>query len=78
MASGFITSWQIEGEKVEALTDFNFLGFKITADSDNSHDVKGCLFLGKPRQHMKKQKHHFANKGAHSQSFDFSSSHERM
>ena len=47
MASGPITSWQIGGEKVEALTDFNFLGFKITADSDSSHDIKRCLFLCK-------------------------------
>ena len=45
MASGPITSWQIEGEKVEAVTDFLFLGSKITADSDCSHDIKRCLLL---------------------------------
>ena len=46
MASGRITSWQIEGEKVEAVTDFIFMGFKITADGDSSHEIKG-LFLGR-------------------------------
>ena len=47
MASGPITSWQIEGEKAEAVTDFLFLGSKITADSDCSHEIKRCLFLGR-------------------------------
>ena len=47
MAHGPITSWQIEREKVEAVTDFLFLGSKITADSDCSHEIKRCLFLGK-------------------------------
>ena len=47
MASGPITSWQIEGEKVETVTDFIFLGSKITADDDCSHDIKRCLLLGK-------------------------------
>ena len=47
MASGPITSWQIEGEKAEAVTDFIFLGSKITADSDCSHEIKRCLLLGK-------------------------------
>ena len=47
MASGPITSWQIEGEKVEAVTDFIFLGSKITADSDCSHEIKRCLLLGR-------------------------------
>ena len=46
MASGSITSWQIEGEKVEAVTDFLFLGSKITADSDCSHEIR-CLLLGR-------------------------------
>ena len=45
MESGPITSWQIEGEKVEAVTDFLFLGSKITVDSDCSHDIKRCLLL---------------------------------
>ena len=47
MTSGSITSWQIEGEKVETVTDFIFLGFKITANSDCSHEVKRLLFLGR-------------------------------
>ena len=47
MASGPITVWQIEGEKVETVTDFIFLGFKITADCDGSHEIKRCLLLGK-------------------------------
>ena len=48
MASSLITSWQIDGEKVEAVTDFIFLGSKITADrSDCSHEIKRCLLLGR-------------------------------
>ena len=47
MASSPITSWQIEGEKVEAVTDFIFLGSKITADSDCSQEIKRCLLLGR-------------------------------
>ena len=48
MASGPITSWQIEGEKVEVLTDFLFLGSKITADGDCSHEIKdNCFLAGK-------------------------------
>ena len=47
MASGLITSWQIEGEKVEAVTDFIFLGSKITTDSDCSHEIKRHLLLGR-------------------------------
>ena len=46
-ASDPITSWQIEGGKVEAVTDFIFLGSRITADSDCNHEIKRCLFLGK-------------------------------
>ena len=46
MASGPITSWQIEGEKVETVADFIFLGSKITADGDCSHEIKRCLLLG--------------------------------
>ena len=45
MASGSITSWQIEGGKVEAMTDFLFVGSKVTADSDYSHEIKGCLLV---------------------------------
>ena len=47
MASGPITSWQIEKEKVEAISDFIFLGSKITADYDCSHEIKICLLLGR-------------------------------
>ena len=47
MASGSITSWQIDVEKVETVTDFIFLGFKITADGDCSHEIKRCLLLGR-------------------------------
>ena len=82
MASGPITSWQIDGEIMETVTDYIFRGSKITADGDCSHEIKRCLCLGKkksydqPRQHIKKQKHYFANKSlSDSQSFGFSSSH---
>ena len=83
VAFGPITSWQREEEKVESVTDFIFLGFKITADRECSHEIKRCLLLGrkamtKPRQHIKKQRHHFANKGLYSQSYGFSSSHVWM
>ena len=47
MASGLITSWQIDGESMETMTDFNFLGSKITADDDCSHGIKSCLLLGR-------------------------------
>ena len=67
MASSPITSWQIDGEKMETVTDFIFLDSKITADGDCSHEIKTLApwkkSYGKPRQHVKKQKHHFAYKG---------------
>ena len=67
MASGPITSWQIYGETVETVTDFIFLGSKMTADGDYSHEIKRHLLLGRsydqPRWHIKKQRHYFANKG---------------
>ena len=47
MASGPITSWKIDGETVETVADFNFLGSKITADGDCSHEIKRCLLLGR-------------------------------
>ena len=47
MASSFITSWQIDGETMETVTDFIFLGSKITADGDYSHEVKRCFLLGR-------------------------------
>ena len=66
MASCPITSWQTDGEKMETVTDFIFLGSKITVDSDCSHEIKRCLLLGrkpeKPRQHIKKQRHYFETK----------------
>ena len=79
-ASGPITSWQIDGETKETLTDFIFLSYKITADGDCSHEIKRCLLLGKksydkPGQHIKKQRHYFADKGLNSQSHGFSSNH---
>ena len=47
MASSLITSWQVDGETMETVTDFIFLGFKITADVDCSHEIKRCLLLGR-------------------------------
>ena len=75
MASGSITSWQIEGENVEAERDFIFLGSKITANGDCSQEIKRHLLLGRKASSLcsKRQRHHFANKGPHSQSYDFSS-----
>ena len=65
MASGPITSWQIDGETMEIVTDFIFLGSKITADGDCSHEIKTFTPWKKtydqPRQHIKKQRHYFAN-----------------
>ena len=63
MASGPVTSWQIEGEAMETVTNFVFLGSKITADGDCSHEIKRCLLLrtkvdDQPRQHIKKQRHY--------------------
>ena len=82
MASGSITSWKIKGDKVEAVTDFTFLGSKITADSDWNHEIKTFApekeIYDKPRQHVKKKKHYFADKGPYSQSYGFSSSHVWM
>ena len=83
MASGPITSWQIDGEKVETVTDFILLGSKITVDGDCSHEIKRCLLLGrkamtKPDKSIKRQRHHSADKGPYSQSYGFSSSNEWM
>ena len=79
MTYGSITSWQIEGDKVEAVTNFIFLGSKITADSDCSCDINRCLLLErKPKKKPKEQRHQFANKGASSQSYDFCSSYIQM
>ena len=74
-----IPSWQIDGETMETVIDFIFLGSKITVNGDCSHEIKRCLLLGrKARQHIKKQRYHFANKGPYSQSYGFSSSHVWM
>ena len=67
MASGPITSWQIDGETMETVTDFIFLGSKITAGGDCSHEIKKTLapwkkIYDQPRQHIKKQRHYFAKK----------------
>ena len=80
MASGSITSWQIDGETMEIVTDFSFLGCKITADGDCSHEISSPWkkSYDPPRQHIKKQKHYFANKGLSSQGYSFSSSHVWM
>ena len=82
MASGPITSWQIDGETVETVTDFIFLGSKITADGDCSHEIKTLAPWKKsydqPGEHIKKQRHYLADKGPSSQSYDFSSSHVWM
>ena len=76
MATSPITSWQIDGETMETLTDFIFLGSKITAYGDSSHEIKRHLLLGRePRQHIKKQRHYFAHKIPSSQSYGFSSGH---
>ena len=68
MASGPITSWPIDGETMETVTAFIFLGSKITAAGDCSHEIKRHLLLGSKR-------HHFATKGLSSQSYGFSSNH---
>ena len=82
MASGPITSWQIDGDIMETVRDFILGGCKITTDGDCSHEIKRHLLLGRkyeqPRQHIKKQRHYFASKGPSSQSYGFSSSHVRV
>ena len=74
LASGPITSWQIDGKTVETVRDFIFLGFKITADGDYSHESKRCLLLGRKAM----IRHYFAEKGPPNQSYSFSSSHVWM
>ena len=80
MASSPITSWEIDRETKETVADFILGGSKITADGDCSHEVKRQLTPWKKsydqhRQHIKKQRHYFANKGLSSQGYSFSSSH---
>ena len=103
MASSSITSRQTEGKNTEAVTDFLFLGSKIAADGECSHEIRRQLLFGrkamtnldsvlkskditlptkvcivKPRQCIKKQRHHLADKGLYSQSYGLSSSHVQM
>ena len=74
MASGPITSWEIDGETVETVTDFIFGGSKITADGDCSHEIKRCLLIGRKAMTnidsiLKKQRNHFVDKGPYSQNY---------
>ena len=82
MASGPITSWGIDGETVETVSDLILGASKITADGNCSHKIKRRFLLGRkadqPRQYIKKQRHYFVNKGLSSQSYSFSSSHVWM
>ena len=82
MVSSPITSWQTDGETVETVSDFIFLVSKITADGDCSHEIKTLTpwkeSYNHTRQHIKKQRHFFANKGPSSQGYAFSSSHAWM
>ena len=80
MASGPITSWEIDGETVETVADFIFQGSKITADGDCSHEIKRCLLLGRKVMTnldsiLKSRRHYFANKGPSSQGYGSSSGH---
>ena len=82
MASGPITSWEIDGETVETVSDFIFLGSKITADCDCSHGIERHLLLGRKvitnLEHIDKQRYYFANKGSSSQGYGFSCGHVWM
>ena len=82
MASGPITSRQIDMKTVDTVTDFIFLGSKVTADGDCSHEIKTLTpwkeNYDQPRQHIKKQRHYVANKGPSSQGYGFSSGHVWM
>ena len=80
MVSSPITSWQIDGETVEIVSDFIFLGSKFIADGDCSHEIKRHLFLGRKVMTNLDSilSHYFANKGPSSQSYGFSSSHVWM
>ena len=82
MASGPITSWEIDGETVETVPDFIFRGSKITADGDCSHEIKRRLLLGRQimtnLDNIQRQRHYFANKGLSSQGYGFSCGHVWM
>ena len=78
-----ITSCETDGETAETVSDFIFGGFKITVDGDCSHEIKTCLLLGRKvminlKQHIKKQRHYFANKRPFGQGYGFSSGHVWM
>ena len=79
MASGPITSWEIDGETMETVTDFILGGYRITADGDCSHEIKRPLLLGRKvmtnLDSILKSRHYFAKKGTSSQGYGFSSSH---
>ena len=82
MASGPITSWEIDGETMETVTDFILWGSKITANGNCSYEIKRCLLLGRKAMtnldSTLKQRYSFANKDHSSQSYGFSSSHVWM
>ena len=82
MASGPITSWEIDGETVETVADFIFLGSKITADGDCSHEIKRRLLLGRKvmtnLDSIFKSRHYFVNKDPSSQGYGFSYGHVWM
>ena len=82
MASGPVTSWQIDGETMETATDFHLLGSKITADGDCSHEIKRHLLFGRKAMtnldSVLKTSYYFSDKGQSSQSYGFSSSHVWM
>ena len=82
MASGPITSWEIDGETVETVSDFIFLSLKITVDGDCSHEIKRLTpwkeRYDQPKQHIQKQRRYFTNKGPSSQGYGFSSGHVWM
>ena len=82
MASGPITSWEIDGETGETVSDFIFLGSKITVDGDCNHEIKRHLLLGRKvmsnLNSILKSRRYFVNKGPSSQGYGFSSSHVWM
>ena len=81
VASRPIASWQTDGETMETVTDFIFLGSKITADGDCIHKIKRLLILGRKDMtnlNIKRQKHYFSDKGPYSQSCGLPSNHVRM
>ena len=82
MASGPINLWQIDGETMETVTDFIFLGSKITVGGDRSHEIKRHLLLGRKvmtnLDRILKKRHYLAYKGPYNRSYGFSSSHVQM